>query len=185
MHISGISTLDRSLVCNSTPGVNLNKWTMTCTHYHGIIQSIFAILKSSDYSSLPLPTTTDSCIISAALPFSECHVAAITWYTAFSNWLIPGGSVGKNLPAMHETRVQSRSREDPLEESMATHSSILAWRIPRREQPDRLQSTGSQRVRKDWSNWALTHTYISLSNIHLRFFHIFLWLTSSFLFSAE
>ena len=41
----------------------------------------------------------------------------------------------KNLPAMLETRVQSLSREDPLEKGMATHSSILAWEIPRTEEP--------------------------------------------------
>ena len=53
----------------------------------------------------------------------------------------------KNLPAMQETQVQSLGREDPLEEGMATHSSILAWRIPTRtEEPGRLQSMGSQRV---------------------------------------
>ena len=45
-----------------------------------------------------------------------------------------------------ETRVQSLGREDPLEEGMATHSSILAWRIPWTEEPGRLQSTGLQRV---------------------------------------
>ena len=52
----------------------------------------------------------------------------------------------KNLPAVQETRVQSLGREDPLEEEMATHSSILAWRIPWSEEPGGLQSTGSQRV---------------------------------------
>ena len=46
----------------------------------------------------------------------------------------------KNLPAMQETQVQSLGQEDPLEKGMATHSSILAWRIPWREEPDRLQS---------------------------------------------
>ena len=55
----------------------------------------------------------------------------------------------KNLPAMQETRVQSLDQEDPLEKGMATHSSILAWRIPWTEEPDRLQSTGSQRVGHD------------------------------------
>ena len=53
----------------------------------------------------------------------------------------------KNLPAMKETRVQSLGWEDPLEKGMATHSSILAWRIPRTEEPGGLQSMGSQRVR--------------------------------------
>ena len=45
-----------------------------------------------------------------------------------------------------ETRVQSLGQEDPLEEEMATHSSILAWKIPRTEEPGRLQSTGLQKV---------------------------------------
>ena len=52
-----------------------------------------------------------------------------------------------NLPAMQETRVPSLGWEDPLEKEMATHSSILAWRIPWTEESGRLQSTGSQRVR--------------------------------------
>ena len=56
----------------------------------------------------------------------------------------------KLLPAMQETWVQSLSPEDPLEKEMATHSNILAWRIPWTEEPGRLQSTGSQRVRHDW-----------------------------------
>ena len=55
----------------------------------------------------------------------------------------------KNLPAMQETHVRSLAREDPLEEGMATHSSILAWRIPWTQEPGGLQSTGSQRVRHD------------------------------------
>ena len=53
----------------------------------------------------------------------------------------------KRLPTMGETQVQSLGREDPLEEEMATHSSILAWKIPWAEEPGRLQSMGSQRVR--------------------------------------
>ena len=52
----------------------------------------------------------------------------------------------KNPPAMGETWVQSLSWEDPLEEVMATHSSILAWRIPWTEEPGELQSMGSERV---------------------------------------
>ena len=50
---------------------------------------------------------------------------------------------------MQETLVPSLGEEDPLEEGVATHSSILAWRIPWTEQPDGLQSTGSQRVRRN------------------------------------
>ena len=55
----------------------------------------------------------------------------------------------KNLPAMQETQVQSLGREDPLEKEMATHSSILALRIPWTVEPGRLQSMGLQRVGHD------------------------------------
>ena len=55
----------------------------------------------------------------------------------------------KNLPAMQETWVQFLGQEDPLEEGMATLSSLIAWRIPRTEEPGGLQSTGLQRVGHD------------------------------------
>ena len=55
----------------------------------------------------------------------------------------------KRLPAMQETWVLSLAQEDPLEKEMATHSSILAWKIPWTEKPGRLQSMGSQRVGYD------------------------------------
>ena len=56
----------------------------------------------------------------------------------------------KNLPAMQETWVRSLGREDPLEKGMATHSSILGWRIPWTEKPGGLQFMGSQRVSHNW-----------------------------------
>ena len=55
----------------------------------------------------------------------------------------------KDLPAMWETKVLSLGQEDPLKKGIATHSSILAWRIPRTEEPDRLQSIRSQGVGHD------------------------------------
>ena len=55
----------------------------------------------------------------------------------------------KNLPAVWETWVQSLGWEDPVEEGIATHSSIVAWKIPRTEEPGRLQSMGSQRIGHD------------------------------------
>ena len=58
----------------------------------------------------------------------------------------------KNLPAMQKTWVQSLSQEDPLEKEMATHSKILAWRIPWTEEPGGLQHMGSQRVRCNLHN---------------------------------
>ena len=61
----------------------------------------------------------------------------------------PTGSVVKNPPAVQEMQAPFLGGEDPLEEEMATHSSILAWEIPWTEEPGRLQSTGLQRVRHD------------------------------------
>ena len=61
----------------------------------------------------------------------------------------PGGSEFKASAAMRETWVQSLGREDLLEKEMATHSSVLAWRIPWMEEPGGLQSMGSQRVGHD------------------------------------
>ena len=82
-------------------------------------------------------------------------------------WGFPDASMVKNLPAnagdclpMQEARVWSLGREDALEEGVATHSSVLAWRIPRTEEAGRLQSIGSHRVRHNWSN--LAHAQLSL-----------------------
>ena len=65
------------------------------------------------------------------------------------SWTSLVAQMVKNLPAMQETRVLSLGWEDPLEEGMATHSSLLAWRIPQSEEPGGLQSTELQRVRHD------------------------------------
>ena len=67
-------------------------------------------------------------------------------------WASQAALVVKNLPPLQETeetRVQPLGHEDPLEEGVAAHSSILAWRIPWTEELGRLQSTGLQRVRHD------------------------------------
>ena len=62
-----------------------------------------------------------------------------------------GAQMVKHLPTMREAPVRSPGQEDPLEKEMATHSSILAWKIPWTEEPGRLQSTGSKRVGHDWA----------------------------------
>ena len=66
----------------------------------------------------------------------------------------------KNLPAMRDTGIQSLGWKDPLGKGMATHSSILAWRIPWTEEPGGLPSMGSQRVGHDWA----TNTHIHIPN---------------------
>ena len=72
----------------------------------------------------------------------------MTWLTSNLNGVFASlvAQRLKRLPGMRETRVRSLGREDPLEKEMATHSSTLAWRIPGREEPGRLQFMGSQRV---------------------------------------
>ena len=57
----------------------------------------------------------------------------------------------KNLPAMQEIRIRSLEQEDPQAKEMATHSNILAWRIPWTEEPGGPQAMGSQRVGHDWA----------------------------------
>ena len=68
-------------------------------------------------------------------------------YTTYMAFVV--AQTVKNPPAVQETQVRSLGREDPLEKGMATHSSILAWRIPWTEEPSLLQSTGLQRVGND------------------------------------
>ena len=72
-------------------------------------------------------------------PSTHFHIPTLRWVSLVTQTL-------KNLPATWETQVQSLGQEDPLEKGMATHSNILAWRIPWTEEPDGLQSIGSQRV---------------------------------------
>ena len=73
----------------------------------------------------------------------------------------------KRLPGIQETRVGSLGWEDPLEKEMATHSSTLAWRIPWREKPGRLQSMGSQRVGHNWATSLSLFTFnVSRSLLH-------------------
>ena len=78
---------------------------------------------------------------------------------------------------MRETWVQSLGREDPLEKGMATHSSILAWRIPWTEEPGGLQSMGSQRVREDW----VTDTHIYKQRVSAKIKNMWARLLGQFL----
>ena len=77
------------------------------------------------------------------------QIANIHWNINITTSLV--AQTVKCLSAMQETRVQSLGWEDPLEKEMAIHSSTIAWKIPWTEDPGRLQSMGSQRVRHDWA----------------------------------
>ena len=77
-----------------------------------------------------------------------------------SLWASLVAQMVKNLPAVWETQVQFLGWKKPMEKGMATHSSILAWRIPQTEEPDGLQTMGLQRGRQDWAtNTPNTHTH--------------------------
>ena len=78
------------------------------------------------------------------LSFSFLHISYLSSASLVAQ-------IVKNLLAIQETWIQSLGQEDPLEKEMATRSSILAWRIPRTGEPDRLQSMGSQGV--DTTEW--------------------------------
>ena len=91
------------------------------------------------------------------LPNHESHITSFRpspplWGASLVTQMV------KNPPAVQEIWVRSLGWEDPLEESMATHSSILAWRIPWTEEPGRLQSIGSQRAEHNWGDLALART---------------------------
>ena len=85
----------------------------------------------------------------------------VSWYCYINQSLnFTGGTVVKNLPAMQEiqeTQVRSLGREDPQDKEMTTHSSILAWKIPRTEEAGRLQSVELLRVRHNWVTEHITN----------------------------
>ena len=91
------------------------------------------------------------------------------------HWLpsgvFPGDSAVKNPPAKQETQVQSLGQEDPLVKEMATHSSSLAWKIPHTEEPDRLQSMGSERVGHDWVTGHTQHAHLYVPHLLYQFIH--------------
>ena len=102
-----------------------------------------------------------------------------TGYPLQYSWAFLVAQTVKNPPAVQETWVGSLGWEDPLEEDMATHYSIIAWRIPPwTEEPGGLQSIGSQKVRHDWAtkhNMDLVKNFPSLMwNIHFFSFQNFL-----------
>ena len=88
------------------------------------------------------------------------------WKATFSIWATLVTQMVKNLPSVQEIGVRSLGQEDQLEMGIATHFSILAWRIPWTEEPGGLQSMGLQRVRHDWA----TNTFIQYLSWEMSFF---------------
>ena len=108
---------------------------------------------------------TKGTLIDGRKKFSLCVMGTVekTGWLSLSweslQWLVAQNfeQVAKNPPVMQEMQVWSLGQEDPLEEGMATHCSILVWRIPWTEEPDRLQSIGLQTVGHDWGDLACLH----------------------------
>ena len=101
-----------------------------------------------------------------------------TWLSDWTelNWVVTKGlsyNSAKNTPATLEIWVWSRGQEDPLEKGMASHSNILAWRISWTEEPGRLQSMGSQRVKQNWATNTFTFMHKILKKMVTKiFYHI-------------
>ena len=108
------------------------------------------------------------------LAFQTPYISEIIWYF-ISVWHFTSLMAES---AVQETWVQSLGWEVLLEKGMPTHSSILVWRIPLTEEPGRLQSMGSQRVRHYWATNTFTFTYPLCPSLlfQMPWFHYFLWL---------
>ena len=102
------------------------------------------------------------------------HIWAINFPKFHNIYGFSGGSDGKESACLQETQIQSLDWEDPLEKEMATHSSILAWRITLTEEPGGLQSMGLPRVGHDWVTNTFTFiimSYLAQNQHWLAFVH--------------
>ena len=93
--------------------------------------------------------TWSAAVHGAAKSWTQLSDFTFTFHFHSTKWASLVAQMVKNLPAMQETQVLSLGQEDPLEKEMATHSSVLAWRIPGMGKPGGLLSMGSHRVGHD------------------------------------
>ena len=120
-------------------------WRIPWTEEPGGLQSIGSQRVVHDWGDLAhIAHSHTSTLLLGSSPGEE------TGYPLQYSWASLVAQTVKHLLAMWETWVWSLGWEDLLDEGMATHSSVLAWRIPGREEPGRLQSTGLQRVGHNW-----------------------------------
>ena len=120
---------------------NILLWVKKNPKQNHIAQLLFPLKSEARY--MPI-SQTFVLVLTRVIWLQFSHIYAIKWASLVAQMV-------KNLPTMQETRFQSLGLEDPLEKAIATHSSILAWRIPWTEEPGGLQSIGSQSVVHDWS----------------------------------
>ena len=133
---------------------NCRGWVVQGMEMKKILLVCLELRVGGERSQISGPTKTDLCNTLETLPFLILFNVAQQWLSQ-SMWGLFGASLVaqrlKHLPGMRETRVWSLGWDDPLEKEMATHSSTLAWRIPWREEPGRLQSMGLQRAGHEWA----------------------------------
>ena len=158
IHVSILSQLPSRPGCHIT----LNKVPVLCSRFLLVIHfkdgSVYMSIPSSEVGSILWDWTLnvrDLILSQNWVEFQDTQLILENWlmwgkkYLHFCTQMgFPGGSVVKNLHAKQETQVQSLGQEDPLEEEMTTHSSILAWEISWTEEPGGLQSMRSQ---KSWT----------------------------------
>ena len=133
-----------------------------CAVVHGVAESQTGLSNWTELHSRKLPVAVQPCLgVTTPLGVwsADCvaHLWLISTVLSYRSSLV--AQMVKNLPAMQETWVLSLCQEDSLEEGMASHSSILAQRVPRTEESSELQPTGFQRVGHD-CDFYLTHFLI-------------------------
>ena len=129
-------------------------WRMLCFFMSEFFS--LCICYFSPHSLISFLVTSISKMLDRTEPTCDCFLHSVYLYQV--------AQMVKGLPTMWEPGVQSLGREDLLEKEMATHSSILAWKIPWTEEPGRLQSMGSERVRHDWVTSLSLWLYPALSS---------------------
>ena len=112
---------------------------------YSVLDVLASLIKHLGELTLLLPVDVDS-FNTSSLSNQVQHAPFRLWWDLFQDKGFPVAQLVKNLPATQETRVRSLGQEDPLEKEMATHSSILAQRIPWTEEPGRLQSMGHKEL---------------------------------------
>ena len=137
---------------------------------------LVSMLFSQNIPPSPSPTEFKSLFHTSVPLFLFCNkfyflkpsdLVLINRNDKFQPWSSLVAQMVKNQPAVQETWVQSLGWEDPLEEGMATHSSILAWKTPWTEEPGGLWYMGSQRVRHDWATKHTSFNLTEISSTHL------------------
>ena len=136
------------------PSIPYSASNLDWRHVSYMILYMFQCHSPKSSHPLPLPQSPKDCSVHQCLFCYTFPKLLLTPGSCFWSFLslarssLVAQSV-QSLPTMWESQVQSLGQEDPLEKEMVTHCSILAWRIPQTEEPGRLQSMGSQRVRQD------------------------------------